>query len=639
MADPGTRLIGILAAACALLSLGFAGYAAWDQDWTTDERIHLGWSERFWNTGETERDSVGRYESKTPIHVPNVVLRQWVESRGVESEQARRFAARAPQLAWLLVALIAAWALARRLGGPGAGQVALLLTSLDPNLSAHGSVATTDMPLAAATALSLWAALAQRQQPGLVRASVLGAAIGIALIAKFAAVLLVPLAVGAAFIRKGGFSRQGAGHLAATLLCAWLVLVAGYFGRQVFEPLSTSAWQSGLFQKAAASAPRLPMPLPLAFVEGVDRSRARDQSQQAIVTILGHVESGPLWYYFLAAWALKTPVALMLMTIAAIPWLLRNARERPDIAALLVHQAVTGVFVSLALRTQLGYRYALMLIPITCALVAAAAVSSLSRRALTAVSVLAASLVVAESARYWGDPIAFSNVFVQPKKKAYLFLANADIDWNQNRERWFEFRRAAGLPDNGALNPVDLLEGLNVLSTSQVAGVFAGDRFKWVRENLEPRAMAGWTHHYFEVTREQYDRFLNEARRLAPTPGAEEKCGMSATASMDPPGLETTFDSTTSPSGPRISRLCVATRRGTDLVARTLDGRFDLIPAVRPDLATHLPPAERVYFRLDPGVHLFEIRETPNRRDTVPYSLSVRFASVERGALLRILQE
>ncbi len=89
MADPGTRLIGILAAACALFSLGFGGYAAWDQDWTTDERIHLGWSERFWNTGETERDSVGRYESKTPIHVPNVVFRQWVESRGPEPLRPR----------------------------------------------------------------------------------------------------------------------------------------------------------------------------------------------------------------------------------------------------------------------------------------------------------------------------------------------------------------------------------------------------------------------------------------------------------------------------------------------------------------------------------------------------------------------
>lgn len=92
------------------------------------------------------------------------------------------------------------------------------------------------------------------------------------------------------------------------------------------------------------------------------------------------------------------------------------------------------------------------------------------------------------------------------------------------------------------------------------------------------------------------------------------------------------------PQERRISHLCVATRRGTDLVGHTLEGRFDLIPAVRPDLATHLPPAERVCFRLDPGVHVFEIRETPNRRDAVPYTLSVRFASVERGALLRILR-
>ena len=633
------RALSVLALAGAIFSLSFAGYAAWDQDWTTDERIHLAWSARFWNTGETERDSVGRYESKTPIHLPNVVFRQWLEKRGIDAEQPRRFASRVPQLLWLVVTLIAAGTLASRLGGPIAGWLAVLFASVEPNLSANASVATTDIPLAAATVLSLWAAIAQRQEPGPFRAAVLGACLGLALVAKFAAVLLVPLALGVAFLKKGGGERRALGHVAVSLLCAWTILAAGYLGRGLFEPLSASAWRSELFQTVAARAPALPMPLPLAFVEGIDRSRARDARDGLIVTILGQVSDGPLWYYFVAAWSLKTPIALMVITLAFVPWLVRNARGRPEIAALLVHQAVTGLFVSFALRTQLGYRYALMLIPITCALIAIAAASSLKRRSLVAVALLAALFSVAESARFWGDPLAFSNAVVQPKKKAYLFLANADIDWNQNRERWSQFQRAAGLPDNGALNPPDLIEGLNVLSTSTVAGVFPGDRFKWARENLEPRAMAGWTHHYFDVTREQYDRFLNEERRLSPTPGAEEACGLSASQSMDPPGIETTFERVVSPSGPRLSKLCVATRRGTDLLTRTLDGRFDLIPLTRPNLATLLQPGERVIFRLDPGVHLFQIRETPYRRDTVPYSLSVRFASVEYGALLRILPE
>ena len=111
----------------------------------------------------------------------------------------------------------------------------------------------------------------------------------------------------------------------------------------------------------------------------------------------------------------------------------------------------TSRFFSFAFKTQLGFRYTLMLVPVTYALVGAAASQTLSRRGLALLALFVASLSLAETSRYWGDPLAFSNVLVQPKVKAYLFLANADIDWNQNRDRWLKLGKATGLPDNGAL--------------------------------------------------------------------------------------------------------------------------------------------------------------------------------------------
>ena len=632
------RSLGAVVLGCAIFSLSFSTYAAWDQNWTTDEHIHLDWSERFLDTGELERDSAGRYASTTPIHVPNVALRQFVERRGVEDERMRRFAARLPQVAGLAVTLLAAFALGGRLGGPVAALLSLLFASLDPNLSANASVATTDIALAGSTALALWAALAQRQQPAVLRAAALGVFIGLALVAKFSAVLLTPLALGAAFLGAGARGRQIAGHLTICLGCAWLVVVGAYGGAGVFKPLESSAWKSGVFQGVAKAAPKLPVPLPLSFLEGVDRSRARDASEAPRVAILGRVSPGPLWYYFLAAWSLKTPTALLLISLAFGPWLIMNARSRPEVAWLITHQAISLAFFSFAFKTQLGFRYTLMLVPVTYALVAAASSQTLSRRGLVLLAIVVASASLAETSRYWGDPLAFSNVLVHPKAKAYLFLANSDIDWNQNRNRWLAFGKAAGLPDNGALDPVDLAPGLNVVSTSRMAGVFPGDRFRWARENLEPRALAGWTHHFFDVTSEQYDRFLTEARRLSPTPGAEARCGLSAGGAMDPPGPETPFESATAPSGPRVSVLCVATRKGADLSARVEEGRFNLIPSVRPGLETYLTPGDRVQFRLDPGVHTFAIVETPYRRASLPYTLSARFAAMRHGALVRVIQ-
>ena len=633
-----TRLLGILALGSVIWSVSFAAFAAWDQGWTTDEQLHLAWSKRLWDEGQTERDSADRFDSKTPIHVPNALLRGFVESQGSDQPETGRFAARVPQLLWLILAYVGVAGLGFCLGGPVASRLAVLLASLDPNLIAHASVVTTDIPFAAATVLVFWAAMSHRQNPSAGKAAALGVLLGVALTAKFSAVLLVPLALGAAFWRGGADRRRSTIAIVACLACAWLTLASAYGFNRMFQPLESSTWKSPLFQKVARAAPHLRSPMPMGFLEGVDRSRSRDALVDWIVVIAGRVSHGPLWYYFLAAWSFKTPIALMILSVACLPWLFLRGRRQPEIAWLLVHQIASLLFFSLAFRTQLGYRFVLMLVPITSVLVAVTVSTTMSRKGLSFLAVLVASLSVAESAPFWGDPLAFSNAVVHPKEKSYLFLANSDIDWTQNRDRWTRFQRRQGLPDNGALNPSDLRLGLNVLTTIRVAGVIPGDPFRWARENLEPRAVAGWTHHYFDVTEEQYDRFLEEARHLQPTPDASQICGLNALGEMDHPGIDLRLEKTEGPIGPRVSVLCVATRKGADLVARADEGRFDLIPSGRPDLRTYLPPGETVQFRLDPGVHAFAVVETPFRRSWLRYRLNAAFAARRHGALLRVIQ-
>ena len=631
------RVLGVLALCCSAWSLLVAGYAAWDQDWTTDEPLHLAWSERFWESGQTERDSADRYDSKTPIHVPNAVLRRLVAGDSDEDDKASRFAARFPQVLWLAATYLAAAGLGRRLGGPVAARLALLFAALDPNLTANASVVTTDIAFAAATALSLWAATAHRQRPSILKAAALGLSLGLALTAKFSAVLLTPLAIGAAFWRTGGERRAMASRLATCLFFAWLALAGAYGFDRLLAPLGASTWKSSLFQKVASQAPGLRTPLPMSFVEGVDRSRSRDASVDWIVVALGQPRHGPFWYFFLAGWALKTPISLMTVSLAAIPWLLRRWR-RPEIAWLLLHQVVNLSFFSFAFRTQLGYRFVLMLVPITAALTAAAVPHVVRGKWLWALAGVVSVTALGETVPFWEDPLAFSNAVVRPKAKAYLFLANSDIDWNQNRNRWVKFQRGAGLPDNGALNPSDLRLGLNVIATSRIAGVPPNDPYRWARENLEPRGVAGWTHHYFDVTEEQYDRFMEEARRLEPTEDARKICGLADGGAMDAPGIETHYMAQAAPTGVRVSILCVATRKGADIAARADRGKFDFIPAARADLRTYLPPGERVLFRLEPGVHAFAIMETPYRRNSLEYHLDAAFWAERHGALVRLLQ-
>jgi hypothetical protein len=630
------RLLDALIVVAVLWSVGSAGYAAWAQDWTTDEPVHLAWSDRFWRDGATERDSAARFDSKTPVHVMNVIARSIAAGRGIDDERRLRFIARLPQIAWLFVAFLAAGGIGWRVGGSIVARLAVLLAALDPNLTAHGSVITTDMPLAAATGLVLWAALRHRARPSIPGGIALGAAIGLSLVAKFSAVLLVPIALGVAFFKTGVEGRRLARQIGICLCAAWIVLGAAYRFDRVLAPIGPATWKSSLFVSASSSLPSFPAPLPMSFLEGIDRSRYRDATVPLSIAIAGQVTDHPLWYYFVVAWAFKTPIALIVISLLCVPWIVRRSIQDVEIRWLLIHQVVTLGFFSVAFRTQLGYRFVLMLIPVTSALVAVV-LSRLSARRIAIVASVVAVISLIEARPFFDDPIAFSNALVRPKAKAYLYLANADIDWNQNRDRWVEKRKAASLPDNGVLNAPDLQLGLNVVSTSVMAGVAPGDRFRWAREHLEPRGIAGWTHHYFDVTETQYDSFLEEARKLEPTPDARELCGLSAEGEMDPPGRVLPLVAPDAPSGLRVSVLCVATRRGTDIAARADAGRFDFVPSANADLKTYLGPGTRVVFRLTPGVHAFAILETPYRREELDYHLEASFWPERHGALLRIL--
>ena len=71
-----------------LFALAQAGYSAWDQGWAIDERVHLEWSRRLVTTGEDERESRPRFDSKTPVVIPNVLAMKAAQAAGGTLEAA-----------------------------------------------------------------------------------------------------------------------------------------------------------------------------------------------------------------------------------------------------------------------------------------------------------------------------------------------------------------------------------------------------------------------------------------------------------------------------------------------------------------------------------------------------------------------
>jgi hypothetical protein len=631
----GRRLVLGLAA----WAMAQATYAAWREDWTLDERVHLEWSRRLLDAGVTERDSAGRFDSKTPVSLMHVLARR---AAGGEDDQPRtRLLTRVPTLLCLLALLATTFGLAREIFGSSAAWTALGLLALDPNPIAHASVATVDVPYALATLLTLWTALRLVRRPSVGRTIALGASLGFALLAKFTGVLLLPGLVALPLVAAPEARREWrparvVGAMLMAALVAALVLCAGYLFTDVAQPWGEIGMKSRPFQSVATVAPWLRLPLPAAFITGIDRSLASERSEWGVV-VFGRRFPHGVWYYFVVAWLLKTPLALLAAQVAGSVRAVRAGRWRERPALFLVFSlALALVYFSFLFQTQLGYRFVLACVPISYVLAAPGLTAAWSV-AGGRYAVAAAALTVLEGMAYVGNPLSFTNAAVWPKRLAFRVLADSNLDWGQNRDkigRWLAERQ---IPAD-RLDPLHALPGINVFTLNVLtgAGVFDFERHRWLREHASPVEHLGHTYLLFDVSDELYDRLLTESRQIRPSPLADEVCPDPGT--QQPPGsrLRFAFDGPAQPS--RAWLICVTTDRGTDLALHGARGGV----RVGPLLAQTDPPFETVgqdqdlWFRLEPGRHVLLARAIENRRAWLPSPFEGEWHVRRRGARISV---
>ena len=628
--------------AVALLAILQAAIAAWRQDWTYDEPLHLAWSERLLDQRIAERQTNRRYDSKTPVMAAHVLARRLVERAGEEDGRLLRFAARLPTVAVLGALLAAVYGLCRSLAGATAARLALMLSALDPNLIAHGSLATVDLPLALATVLSVWAALRLADRPSAVRALLLGCALGLALATKFSALLLLPVLLALPPLFRLGRSHPGVGlrhwwvWLAAAGMAATLVVCGFYLFQDVGVAFAEAGWRSGPFRYIAFWCPHLRLPLPLAFLTGIDVSMASERWEWNSV-IFGRRHPTGVWYYFLALALLKTPLASLLAAGAGLARCLRPLRvdRRLQLVALalLIH---LGYF-SFLFRTQVGYRFVLMCLPLGYVLAGVGLGGWVRARPATWLGCLALVLALAENALYVGNPLSFTNAAVWPKRQVFRLVADSNVDWGQNRDKidgWLRERRLA----RSHLDPLHPLPGHNTFSLNRLAGVFDFEQLRWLRENADPGGHFGHTYLWFDVGNALFDRFLDEERTLATGGLAETLCPTSLVYEHHPPGSRVSFTRHDPPASSGRWILCVVTEKGMDLGLRTREGQIRFGPLVgleacRTEL---LSQGEIAWYRLGPGRHALCAEEIPNRRSYLPYYFEGEWIVRRRGGSLNL---
>jgi hypothetical protein len=366
--------------------------------------------------------------------------------------------------------LVFAWA--RALAGDLAGFTALALTVFSPTLLAHGPLATTDAAAAFFLTASAGAFWWQLRATGIWSTLVSAVVFGLACVAKFSAVLLIPiltallivhLAVTPAARNRWHVLLLGLGaHAAAAVVLIWWCYGFRYStfapgvpaAEQFIMPwdwmLERAGWQSGVIRWIRDH--RL---LPEAFLFGYTHTYVGSLTRAAYLA--GQFSDVGWPSFFPAAFLWKsTPVELIGVVLccglAAFHW-----RRMPDVlrrfAPLLVLGAIYGV-VALKSHLNIGHRHLLPLYP-ALFIATGVAVSRLGlaqRPRLGVAAVMVGTQLVIALATF-PNYLAYFNVIAGGPSHGWRLLVDSSLDWGQDLpglKQWLEKNNA------GATQPVFL---------------------------------------------------------------------------------------------------------------------------------------------------------------------------------------
>ncbi|MBM2623128.1 phospholipid carrier-dependent glycosyltransferase [Actinoplanes sp. LDG1-06] len=415
-------------------------------------------------------------------------------------------AARLPIMVLTLLFGLAVLFFARDLAGRWAGLIALSLYAFSPDIIAHGSLATLDVPAAGFVLVTFWMLWRARDKPRLYL-PLAGVALGAALATRMSTLPAVPVALllallAPAVVTVAGDKRRlrelglrvlgaiGVGLIAVATV--WLVYL-------IVDPRlrwTTPTWLTdpGGLRGLAVDL----LPLPQSYKDGV-LIQFRFENRTFNGFLLGEAYRGSLWYYLPVALLIKTPIGMLLLWLAGTITVL----VKKWIAALyLLVPAGVLLAVSMTGSRDYGTRY-IIFMPMLLA-VAASTVVLLRRRWTWVPATALVAYVGVSSLLTFPYYLPYSNEAFGGTSNTHNNLHDSNVDWGQDLPRlgahlrseypgqpvWLVYK-GAGVPSyygiegrNPLTVPIDEVHGLLVVSDSRVA--LARNRLKQLIDTSTP---------------------------------------------------------------------------------------------------------------------------------------------------------
>jgi hypothetical protein len=419
------------------------------------------------------------------------------------------------------------WIWARRKYGTGAGILALLLLTTLPEVLAHGGIASNDLPIAATLTGALFFLVRWLEEPGMNSSLHLGLWSGLAVACKSSAPLfliaaLIAFALWRRVIRRRDDEkrpglRQRFALASIALLVSLTVLWASYFFR--LDPLTDSAHRphvlldrvvgerGALHDLTYFAAEDVPVPLTEFLYGSLQLVHHNGDGHPAF--LLGQYSRMGWWYYFPVAFAVKTPLPFLLITLVAVPWMLVSAalrREWSEAAPALAAIAVMASSIPSGLN--IGVRHILPIYP----LLSIAGGSLLARRWNSGRAVVKAAVAALVGWQIFATALAHPDYlayFNELAPRPSQVLVDSNLDWGQDLFRlerelrrrqipsvWIAYFGTAdlsrhNLPEWKTLEPRRPVRGWVAISETAFSGVYGvPDDYAWLKR-YRPVGMVG----------------------------------------------------------------------------------------------------------------------------------------------------
>lgn len=315
-------------------------------------------------------------------------------------------------MACLMGAVLYRWA--ARIGGPWSGAWAVFLMAVEPNLLTHSRIAAWDMLCAASMFIAAYACWSWLQAPTLKSALCAGAALGIALISKYTALILLPVFMTG--ILADQFTREDDPRKSAKRpiplswmahLVAALAVAAGVVGLSYYPEFGIEHYVRGMSK--------------------IYLTEAGDYQYY----LLGRVHDQPLPLYYVWTVLLKTPAPILLLILAALA--LRSRCGLSLRHALFILSPVAWMVLASAFdRHNLCLRRILPIYPFL--ILFAAQTRTLwgsGRMNRIALSIIAAWLLLG-AARTYPHHLSYFNELAGGPAAGIHRLDECNVDWGQD---------------------------------------------------------------------------------------------------------------------------------------------------------------------------------------------------------------